>query len=231
MPLRNRYSDPTTPYLQRSRAARKAAYIQLRNKIRRAAPVLGGRYYTPVYMDGKNGWLDLYFMGSRFPIFYTVAIQTTRHAYKEKVLDEAFRRAELLVPEKEKWWDESHLDAKSGMFVTPARFPRKYTDLGGLSRTEWVEAQQRVIADERIVQVHEQWEIRTDYHSGVGLHATLDVPHLTGQVVEDFIDRFMAHPGNYCSHQLLSFASSEIEDWGMEANTLVEPWDWHQIEP
>lgn len=230
MPIRNRYRYAQTPYLQRSRAARKATYIQAVNRIRRAAPILGGKFYTNNFMHGMNAWLDLYFLGRRFPIFYNVAMQTTRQAYKEKVLDEAFRRVELIVPESEKWWEETQIDPVSGLHVTPARAPKRYEELGGLSRHEWIDVQQKMIADEKCIYVHEHWAIQSNYKSGIGLHVTLDVPHLTAEVVNDFVERFLYHPGNYRDPKPLAYSSSEIADWGVEVNALAEPWEWDLLE-
>lgn len=229
MPKRHRYRNAQTPYLQRSRAARKAAYMQAVNRIRRAAPMLSGRFYTHNFMHGKNGWLDLYFLGGRFPLFYNVAMQTTRNEFKEKVLDEAFRRAELIVPESKKWWEETQIDPHTGHYVMPARSPRQYEELGGLTKCEWIDAQQKVIADERCVLVHEHWTIRTDYSTGIGLQVTLDVPHITAKVVNEFIERFLAGPGNYRNPNPLVYTSSDLEDWGVEANALAEPWEWNMI--
>lgn len=200
------------------------------NLIRRAAPMLGGTYYTHDYMHGKNGWLDLYFLGVRFPIFYNVALQTARHAYKEKVLNEALRRVDLIVPEHEKWRDITHKEPGTGQYVTRQREPQRYAELDGLSRYEWVFAQQQVIADEKCVKIYERWEVRKDYISGVGIHATLDVPYLTAEAVERFIERFLADPQSYHNPVPLSYASSDIDDWGMEANSLVEPWEWHMLD-
>jgi len=230
MPIRNRHRYAQTPYLQRSRAARKAAYIRAANRIRRAAPILGGKFYTHNFMHGLNSWLDLYFLGRRFPIFYNVAMQTTRHAYKDKVLDEAFRRAELIVPESNTWWEETQIDPDSGLNVAPARSPKRYEELGGLTRYEWIDVRQKVIADEKCIYVNEHWAIQSNYTSGIGLRVTLDVPYLTAQVVNDFIERFLRSPDNYRDPKPLAYTSSEIADWGVEANAIAEPWEWEMIE-
>ncbi|MBK7050067.1 MAG: hypothetical protein KBF98_13790 [Rhodoferax sp.] len=49
------------PFGEQSRHYRKNAYIEIKNLIRRDAPVLGGLFTTHDYMHGKNGWIDGFF--------------------------------------------------------------------------------------------------------------------------------------------------------------------------
>ena len=72
-----------TPFNQLSRRHQRAAYIELKNKIRRASSILGGVFYTHDYLHGQNGWADVYFLGHKVPVFYNAALQTARTAYKE----------------------------------------------------------------------------------------------------------------------------------------------------
>jgi len=57
------------PFCQLPRHRQKDAYIGIKNLIRRAAPVLGGRFYTHDMLHGYNGWIDLYFLGAKAPIY------------------------------------------------------------------------------------------------------------------------------------------------------------------
>lgn len=226
MPIRNQHRSARTPYLNRSRSAKKAAYVRVAGLIRRAAPVLGGRFYTRSYMDGLNSWIDLYFLGHGYPDYFNVAMITTRNSYKELVLHEAFRRAKILAPDEDDWMADTVKDPKTGHYITPARTPKLFLEFGGLSRFDWITAQEKVIANEKTVFVHEKWTVRRDYYSGIGLHITLDVPAITIQVVNDFIDRFLANPTSFCNPQPLTYLADEIEDWGLDANAVAEPWDW-----
>lgn len=228
MPKRYKLKGYQAPYLQRSRAAKKAAYIRLANRIRRSDAALGGRFYTRHYLHGQNNWLDLYFMGDRYPVYYNVFMQTTRCAYAEQVLHAAYGQADSLVADKEDWLSGTAKDPETGLFVTPAREPKRFPELGGLSKLEWVQEQLHVLADARTIHVHEHWDLRKDYSWGIGLHVTLDVPYITMEVVNGFIERFLRSSQSYASDQQLTYRYSEIEHWGVDANQIAEPWEWDE---
>ena len=86
------------PFGKRSRKYRKRAYIEIKNKIRRHAAVLGGLFTTHDYMHGKNGWVDVFFLAGKAPSFYNCVLDTTRNAYKDRVRELAFDRSYELVP-------------------------------------------------------------------------------------------------------------------------------------
>ena len=72
-----------SPFCQLPRHRQKDAYIGIKNLIRRAAPVLGGRFYTHHLLHGDNGWLDLYFLGAKAPIFYNVTLRLATHLRRD----------------------------------------------------------------------------------------------------------------------------------------------------
>ena len=45
--------------------------MRLKNRIKRAAPVLGGKFTTHTYIHGENGWLDAHFLGTK-PLCFIV---------------------------------------------------------------------------------------------------------------------------------------------------------------
>ena len=55
------------PFGERSRRQRKAAFIFVKNDIRRHANILGGLFFTHDYLHGKNGWIDCLFLGQPAP--------------------------------------------------------------------------------------------------------------------------------------------------------------------
>lgn len=73
------------PFGAQSRVRRKAAFISVKNNIRRHAGILGGLFSTQDYLHGENGWVDCFFLGNKPPVFYNCVIDTTRNAYKEQV--------------------------------------------------------------------------------------------------------------------------------------------------
>ena len=215
------------PFDQMSRRRRHAAYICVGNRIRRAAPILGGKFTTHDYLHGKNGWIDAYFLGPKAPVFYNLTLETTRYAYKEAVWDQAWERSYALAPEREtSIWDRAVKDPKTGNYVTPAREPRYYPELDNLTRIDWVQLQLATLADARTIEVFEAWSLHRDYAHGVGLHATIDIPFLTIDAVNAFIDRFMKLEADFRDPTPRSYRHDEIAHWGLESNALIDPWDW-----
>lgn len=216
-----------TPFNLQSRRRQRTAYIELKNNIRRASSILGGIFHTHDYLHGQNGWADVYFLGRKAPVFYNTALQTTRTAFKEAVWDEAWDRSHALAPDVEpSLFERMVKDPKTGNYVVPEREPVRYPALSGLSRMDWVQAQLPAIANEGTIQVFEEWMLHRDYSYGIGLHATLDVPFLTIDAINHFIECFLACKSAYRAPQPCNYTYADIEHWGLESNALDEPWEW-----
>lgn len=202
----------------RTRRKRHREYLHAVGLIRRAAPTLGGLFYTNDYLHGQNGWLNLYFLGQN-KVVYSAALQTTRYAYKEAVGDLAWDEAEKLVPFD---WFKKHdfvKDAATGLYVMQQEREPQLAEFDGLTRLQFVQHRERPIADARIVKVFEAWTLHYDHRFGVGLHATIDVPFLTTEAVQDFILRFLAAGEKpYRNDRALSYSYDEIPYWGVESN-------------
>jgi hypothetical protein len=76
------------------------------------------------------------------------------------------------------------------------------------------------------VQVFERWTLHRNYHRGIGLHATIDVPYLTIDAVNAFIDRFLKEEANFRDPTPRTYRYDQIAHWGIEANAVIEPWQW-----
>lgn len=63
---------------------------------------------------------------------------------------------------------------------------------------------------------------------GIGLHATIDVPYLSIDAVNDFIRRFMESEAMFHSGVPLTYSHDEIERWGIESNAILEPDKWQE---
>jgi hypothetical protein len=219
-------SPKRTPFESQSTRSKRAKYIDVKNQIRRAAPILGGLFVTRHYMHGRNGWLDGYFLGRKAPIFYNLALQSTAYAYKaaveERAWDESYEREaeqELSI------FDRTMTDA-DGRRVTLPSEPLRYEALEGMTRMDWTDAHCKLIADSGQIQVHEEWSLHPEYGYGIGLHATIDAPVLTIDAVNAFVTRFLESPAPYCSPDGLTFRYDEIHHWGLESNAIMDPWDW-----
>lgn len=216
-----------TPFHELSRRNRKSAYMRILNRIKRAAPVLGGKFTTHTYMHGENGWIDAYFLGTKPPISYSLALQTTICEYKELVRSRAWELSYDLAPERElPLFDRAEKDPKTGHYVNRLCEPYRYPELGNMTRLQWSEAQHQNIADSGEIQVFEKWTLHHDYHHGVGLHATIDVPVLTIEAVNAFIDRFLMTEANFLDPTPHTYRYEQVSYWGLDSNALIEPWEW-----
>jgi glutathione S-transferase len=103
-----------THFVDLPRHRQKDQFIRARNRIRRAAPVLGGRFYTHDYLHGKNGWADAIFLSPSPPLFYNATLRTTRYAYREKVEEAASDASYQLAPDREPdFFKRGHRDPKT----------------------------------------------------------------------------------------------------------------------
>ena len=215
------------PFGSQSRERRKAAFISVKNEIRRHAGVLGGLFSTDDYLHGKNGWIDCFFLGSKPPVFYNCVIDTTRNAYKEQVRELAYEQSYALVPPSElSLFEHAVKDPITGLWAISLPEEERFAALDGLSRREWIERQIPRIANEGAIKVHEGWTLHHDYRFGIGLHVTLDVPYLTIEAVNAFIHRFLATEAAYANPNPVSYRYDEMENWHIESNAMVEPSLW-----
>ena len=222
-----------TPFQDRSRRNRKRAFMKIQNRIRRAAPVLGGKFTTHTYMHGTNGWIDAHFLGTKPPVSYSLALQTTISEYKELVRNRAWELSDELAPERDlPLFDGAVKDPKTGNYGDHRREPVRYPQLQNMTRLEWCEAQHQKIADSGDIHVFEKWTLHPDYHSGMGLHATIDVPVLTIEAVNAFIERFLLTEANFLDPTPHTYRYEQVLHWGLDANALIEPWEWESgLEP
>jgi hypothetical protein len=221
-------SPQRVPFAKRSRTAQKRACWDVLRQIKRAAPMLGGRFYTHQYMHGENGWLDGYFLGLSKPYFYNFSLQTVVYAYKELVEARAWAMSYELAPEDldPSIFERTVKDPVSGLYVTPPFEPSRYPEFDGMTRYEWAQAQNEKIANSAEIYVGESWTLRSNYGNGIGLHATIDVPFLTIDTVNGFIERILQSEANYTDRELRTIRYDKISHWGIEPNSVCDPWDW-----
>ncbi len=212
------------PFGEQSRRQRKGAFISVKNDILRHANILGGLFSTHDYLHGKNGWIDCTFLGRKPPVFYNCVLDTTRNAYKEQVREMAYERSYALATDDgPSFLEQAVRDPVSGMWTSTRPEAKRLDALGGLSRRDWVKQQIPHIADSAVIKIHEGWTLHHDYRFGIGLHAVLDVPYLTIDVVNAFVERFLATEADYADPNPISYRHVEIENWQIESNAIADP--------
>lgn len=213
-----------TPYHRRPRRDRKRVFIRVKNDIRRAAPVLGGRFYTPDYLHGENAWADVFFLAERRnQCFFNATLSTARHELAEKADMLAFERA-LELREYRSPRFEAANDSGHRLMVPDPSESEPHAVFDGLTRREWVARERHRIIAEGEVTVREHIELDHGYAAGIGVHAVLDVPAITVAVIEGFIDRFRANGERGWQGRLIPIAAEEIGEWDhFVANAIVDP--------
>jgi hypothetical protein len=207
--------------------------MRIQNRIQKAAPVLGGKFTTHTYMHGNNGWIDAHFLGTKPPVSYSLALQTTFYEYKELVRSRAWELSYDLAPDRDlPLFEGAVKDPTTGHYVSRRREPVRYPELENMTRLDWCEAQHPKIANSGDIHVFEKWTLHHEYHNGIGLHATINVPVLTIEAVNAFIDRFLATEANFLDPTPHTYRYEQVSHWGLDANALIEPWEWEAaLEP
>lgn len=204
-------------FVELSNRRRRTLRFRVKRSIEKVAPVLGGLFYTYDYMHGKNSYVDCEFLGKDNKTFYNCTIQTTRDAYRYEVYGTAKRTSFNIVPAD---YDHIFNDKNDNVERPDPDGPNDY--FGGLSRYEWISEQCRLIADERTVQVFEEVTLHYDYRCGIGLVATLDVPYITVDVLNNFIRCFLETEKPYRKETALSYSYDEV-DWESDHVACVDP--------
>jgi hypothetical protein len=208
-------------YAELSARKKKNIYISIKNQIPRAAPFVGGLFYSHDYLHGENGWVDGYFIGKNRTV-YNFALQTTRYAYKEAVSDAAFDATDERVPRPPIRFER---DPKTGYSTMVSEPDVARAEFDGLRRWDWIKEEERRIADAGTVKVVAEVTLHRDYYRGIGLHGTLDVPSLTVDAINAFIRQFLETEAPSRAAEPISYRHDEIKYWGLESNAIVEPWE------
>jgi len=217
-----RRSTKRTPFSSLSRRNKKLKYNRVRNRILRAAPVLGGKFITHAYMHGENGWIDADFLGKKPFVIYGLTLLTTRCEYSDLVSDRVWDMSFEVVPDVE--FDALNIKQACGYITNMGR--QIPPELGNMTRGAWARKKEQTVADSGEIQVFERCTLHHNYHSCIGLRATLDVPFLTIEAVNAFIDRFLLKESAFSGTVPHTYRHDQIPHWGIDANAVVEPWDW-----
>jgi hypothetical protein len=219
-----RYRKPT-PFLELSARRRARLYIRMKNRLRRAAPVLGGLFHTRDFMPLNVTWMNFGFLGKRHRVVYIASLRTVAYAFKGAVESAAWDEAEALAPYE-----------PIPRLKTPADFdamfsggPTYYPQLDGLTRMDWIRREYRRIADSGKISVRDCVNIKRDCRWGISIDAVIDVPVLTIEVVNEFIRRFLATESESRGDKEFTFTYDEIGDWSMGSNYVAEPWEWADV--
>lgn len=182
---------------QRSRAARKRAFIGMKNKILAHAPQLGGMFTTSDVIN-NNSWADFYFLSkARRVSFYNGTIDTALCRYFSLCEDQAWDNSERLLgfDPREGLVDLFVPVAGTDYFTlaTPkaSTTEREKRAFGGLDRYDWMAQEQRRLAESGDIWVSPSVTLHFDYRFGLGLHAVVPDDVLSVSCIHDFVHDFL----------------------------------------
>jgi hypothetical protein len=215
-----------TPFLRKTRSAQKALYISTKNSIQRAAPSLGGLFYTDNYIHNEPVWLDIMFLGKK-PLVYLAFFQTAKLAYLDELEDIALESSEGLLPREHRRDNMVELD--NGHYRHISSYSIPHEEFGCISRMEWETEEIKRLADQGFVSVYEEVELIKSYSHGIGISVTLDVQYFTINNINEFILQFLIDEKGWKSKIPLSWTSSEMLPPRPYANAIVKPWEYETI--
>lgn len=179
------------PFYNQTRQQRNLKYIQTKNLIRKEFETKGRLFYSHHVINSKDGqekestngfdWCDIYFMSKKHRHFYNVCLITTKTAAAD-ILQDVICYSE---------------NNKIKMLKDTVKNER------GCKPVEWTDDALAYFARRDAYQVNKLEELKDaslnvnvgetfdfQYVSGVGLYATLDVPELTEEVINQYISDF-----------------------------------------
>jgi hypothetical protein len=208
---------------RKSRNKLKSDYIQLKNRIRCAKSPDTSLFYSYEYFDGKNQWSDFYFIGKKRRTVWNAVIVTTKLAFKELINDAAINEIKKILGDD--WFQKYHphevINHSDGSVLWRPLQKMKVDELGGITCFEWIRKREIELADSNRFFVSESTEIDFNYKFGTGLHIVVHEENITQQVINNFIEEFIANGENaYCSDKQITFTAKEIDWQAVDVNVI-----------
>lgn len=216
-------------FFEQSRRRRKQATIQVKNRIVRHAPILGGLFTTPDYMHAGMQWADFHFLTAYGDSFFNGTAITARHRFFEDAHAQAMERSFELVPATESpgRFREMFRELPGGMLEWIPQPEAASEVFGGMTRTAWVEVEARRLIEAACVYVREGWSADHSYRYGTGLAVVLDVPAITIGSLNSFITRFREMGEVDWSNPVAkSFSLADMPVDRVQSNLLLDPAQW-----
>jgi len=212
---------PCKPFLQQSRRKRKHAFITVKNNNQRYKNILGGSFYTYDYINSSTQWADFCFLG-KTNVIYNAVISTVNGDLYGQLFD--------VVTEEE----FAHLFRVTRQdIVGDVQCNISTTSLS--SELELQEDRHKWFVenfDELLARVEHRVTVETsihyDYSFGIGVHARVDAPNITIQLIQDFITNFKEE--NHCGPPLLLTKERlHPPNNSIQVNNIVTIEEWEKI--
>lgn len=189
-------------------------FIDVKNRIRRAAPVLGGHFYTHDFIDQQTQWIDFYFLRDSKPYYWAATISTAKYALQEQAEEKAMDELEEKLGIH--WYTLPHAQRLSS-----------FNALGGLTYLQWLSKRQKQILDEQAMTVKESVSLEPGYYYNEGLAIIVDTDQITVDIINQFIHEFrQAGEKPWQSDEMISYPMKDIDCGRGLVNPVLEPWDW-----
>lgn len=184
-------------------------YHRIKSLIEKAAPKLGGLFYSYDVFSSKTCFVDAYFL-DKFPIFYNCTFLTTKLHYRDAIEDLAMDESRKILEYPNGWAEWNSLETKQNDLEA----------FGGISRFDWINRRSEEIIDEGKIIFAHQIKLEYDYADGIGLTAILDEPVLTVDILNEFIRKY---EGDSMKTLFLCFSNEDLKGI-YDVNAVQEPW-------
>lgn len=170
-----------------------------------------------ILTDGVS-WCDVDFLGRDKFTFWNATLETTAYSRHAKIDSAAFNQAyDALTPEEHALrpkWTFKPVAGKPGFSEIVFGKEPAFEKFEGRTFQEQVRHLEGVLD----FPVFESIEVDRSYRFGIGLHATIDAPLLTVEIIESFVDMFVEqdreniyeHGASWTSDRPAKYADAKV---------------------
>lgn len=220
----------STPWSDKPRKVKRDGIISLKNKIKRAAPWLGGLFWSHDAIE-KNAWVDVYFLSADGRTIYNATLDTATYDFHQRAFSKACETASSMKP----LFDDPKCRDLDLLFnPTPeqaeAREKAEAAVYDGLTRYKWIDRKRNEIIESGSEPSFEEIRLDRDYGFGVGLMATINIPFLDVVGIHQFIQGFLdGGELPFLSDRPLIWTKEEMKGCqGPMANSICPNEEWSQ---
>lgn len=207
-------------YMDASRKHKKLMCIQHRNELRKSTPFLGGIFTTYDVIDGvKTQWADIVFLSKRYKnVLYNVTIETAKLNFFDKIESQSLKEFHSYAEEAAEEEDIQDFLKSYGMRT------QKIEEYLGVSQFDWLAKRNEELSHQCVTR--EYCKKDKTYRYGIGLYIVIDVPALSIEAINGFIEAFWkGGEQEWMSNRTRTYDMEDHTNVGV-CNAVAEPQEW-----
>lgn len=165
-------------FIEKSRAQRKLAYIQLKNQIN--SQNNKGNHFVIGYREQLSDnclWEDIYFLSKKNGYLYNVTVDVSEHALKEENHYIAFQQA----------FNELPLEIRAQMHIDNNH---NISTINGKTFEERIQEHELSLLHTNPIVPYDKFELLPDFFNGIGLNMWINTSYLTDSIINNAIEQF-----------------------------------------